>query len=203
VLGYLHQPEQLKEKNVIVVPVPQANSLPKIAAVVDAVSAGANEPAIVADALDVVSRQGSYYLNAAAYFGYVENTSDGWQLTDDGELFYLSTAPERAADMRQRIAEFPEIDTAQLSSSTAQRREASMKSWEQHLNLDEVGQSNEVHLAIVTTRSRAPQAVKRAADGAPHEAVLGESVIRTGTKEDMEEFASRFPHTKFIVRKCK
>jgi len=95
-------------------PVPQANSLETVSAAVSAVAADVNTVSAVAQALDLDARQGSYYLNAAAYLGLVEVERDGengagiWHLTALGqEMTYLADA-ERA----QLVAELAESTPA-------------------------------------------------------------------------------------------
>jgi hypothetical protein len=79
--------------------VPQANSVSKIATVVDAIAAGCVEEPDIAEAIGLSARQGAYYPHAATALGFVEKTGghpSEWGLTAAGEKLFRSAALERA-----------------------------------------------------------------------------------------------------------
>ena len=134
-------------------PQPQANSLEKVACVADAVAAGANTPEAIAAALDVHSREGDYYGNAAGYLGLVDTVPGEsvttYSLTSLGVLFTASDDAGRARIMQAVVAETPGvqiladesdeglIDYLQetgLNKTTAQRRSSTITSWRQALS---------------------------------------------------------------------
>lgn len=87
-----HDDEDLDET------VPQANSVSKIATVVDAIAAGCVEEPDIAEAIGLSERQGAYYPHAAAALGFVEKTGEHpseWGLTPAGEKLFRSSSLER------------------------------------------------------------------------------------------------------------
>ncbi len=80
---------------------PQANSLPQLAATVDAVALGIDTRDEIAEALGGYHpRQGDYYANAAEALGLIyslDNTSPRiWVLTEAGQQFSVASAEARA-----------------------------------------------------------------------------------------------------------
>lgn len=127
-------------------PVPQANSLSKVAAAVDAIEDGAVTDDAVAHAIGVSQRQGAYYANAAAYLGLVSETAHGspreWQVTGAGAEFLNANAATRAEILSHVVSQIPEVDanlndhvdieetySHNMSESTAERRAATIASW--------------------------------------------------------------------------
>jgi len=88
-------------------PIPQADRLDKVAVSVDAIAAGANTPAAVAESLDMDERLGSMYGDAAGYIGLV--TASGspktYDLTPLGEAFVAATPAERGKMMNTLVAD--------------------------------------------------------------------------------------------------
>lgn len=132
-------------------PYPQANSLAKVAAVVDAVSGRADTDDGVAAAIGVVPRQGAYYAVAAGYLGLIAETGGSprsWALTAAGADFLTADANGRVEMLSDLVAAMPAADTVldggveadeeiasneNLSGTTAQRRAAAVSSWMQTL----------------------------------------------------------------------
>lgn len=127
-------------------PVPQANSLAKVAATVDAIEAGADTDEAVAVAIGVTARQGAYYANAAGYLGLVATQSSTsprqWVLTPEGAQFLNANAQTRTNILGHVVSLIPEVDHAlndggeveemlaeRLGESTALRRAATVQSW--------------------------------------------------------------------------
>lgn len=132
-------------------PVPQANSLESVSATVSAVAADVNTPSSVAEALDMDDRQGSYYLNAAAYLGLVEADREFdtgasiWRLTALGEQMTHLSDHERAALIAELAESTPAVagfrengaegaadaiaENSDLGPDTIARRAATASSW--------------------------------------------------------------------------
>lgn len=167
-------------------PFPQANSLAKVASVIDAVSGSADTDEGIASAIGVVGRQGSYYANAAAYLGFIQEGGGAprsWTLTAQGIDFLNSTASERVdilieLVMTGKISSVAstlldtnsEVDDAEqevansesLADSTAHRRVATINSW---INmLTSVQAMEELALEHDGVRERLPEAAKIAAE---------------------------------------
>lgn len=126
--------------------IPQANSLSKVAAVADAVAAGATTSADIADALDVVTSQGAYYAKAARLLGLVEPdpaTSETWQLTGAGRTYTSADDEPKAQLLIDAVEQVPAMAVMRsqgrsgvetlfkqdLADSTAQRRADTISSW--------------------------------------------------------------------------
>ena len=125
--------------------VPQADSVSKIAAVVDAVAAGCVETVDIAEAIGVSKRQGSYYPHAAATLGLVEASGTSpleWGLTPAGEEFFKASAAERAESLAEAIADNENVSAfvdggrdvlwerwEHLSDTTIERRVSTIESW--------------------------------------------------------------------------
>lgn len=130
-------------------PLPQANDMQKIPAVLEAIDAGADTPESVSIALGMTTRQGSYYANSAGYLGLAEvdrtTTPNSWTLTGLGEQMHNSAPEDQArimAEMVDNISDADFISTDEggedfksdaevggLSEATAGRRLSSMRSW--------------------------------------------------------------------------
>lgn len=157
-------------------PFPQANSLSKVASVVDAVAGGADTDEALAMAIDVVNRQGAYYAHATAYLGFITETGAsprGWMLTAQGIDFLRKTPADRVSMLTELVGK---IDVAvatlddsgdaeseiaineSLSSSTASRRAATIASW---INIITSNKAiEEVALEYDGVKQRLPEAAK-------------------------------------------
>ena len=125
--------------------VPQANSVSKIAAVVDAVAAGCVEASDIAEAIGVSRRQGAYYPHAAESLGLLEQVGHdpmSWDLTPTGHALFTSRPEDRAAVLAEIIADDEHVACfvddgpdalasrwPHLSPSTVERRLATIASW--------------------------------------------------------------------------
>lgn len=128
-------------------PYPQADRLNKVAVVIDAVGAGADTTAAIAQALDMVDRQGAYYASAAGYLGLLEQLDTNpktFALTDAGQQMLQAGADVRADLILQAVADVPEVGllldkslaavrehyaAAGLDAVTASRRANTIASW--------------------------------------------------------------------------
>ena len=127
-------------------PFPQANSLAKLAATVDAIEAGADTDDAIAHAIGVDARQGSYYSTACGYLGLATERAAGsprsWEVTSAGAEFLNADAPTRAAILEHTVNLIPEVRrvlndgedmeellSQSMSDSTAGRRAATINSW--------------------------------------------------------------------------
>lgn len=161
-------------------PHPQANDLDKIACVVDAVSAGANTPEAVADALGLHPREGAYYADAAGYLGLVERVPGEeittYATTSLGNELAVSDEQGRAALVREMVAHVPAVaiydaegdeavvdflSTEGLGASTAARRAATIRSWA-HQTADPGSLAGAVRVTQTETIHRAADAAERA-----------------------------------------
>ena len=134
-------------------PHPQANRLDKVSTTVDAVFNGATSSSAISQALDVVDRQGAYYGDAAGYLGLVDVTNDQelkeYRLTERGERFIDEDAAGREEIIRETINNMPLMqvyreegeeaamkfiqDTQDVGDTTASRRLATLKTWDETL----------------------------------------------------------------------
>lgn len=156
-------------------PFPQANSLQKVAAVVDAVYKEVDNDGALASALGVSDRQGAYYANAAAYLGLITEVATDpreWGLTASGILFLESNSSERFGMLSHLINLIPVATQANsqtesisssedLSNSTAERRVATINAWTEALTAEDAEDS--FALERDETNSRIPEAAKSAA----------------------------------------
>lgn len=128
-------------------PIPQANCLEKVMVVVDAVDSGCTTASSVAAALDVVDRQGAYYVNAAGFLGLLDvnraTVPNHWSLTESGEEFTRLDADMRVEFIKAVLASSEEIAAAVddddnvlnqmlgtgLSDTTGERRLACVNAW--------------------------------------------------------------------------
>jgi hypothetical protein len=91
------------------VPVPQADDLDKVVATVEAVAAGHHTGPEIASALDVVERQGFYYVAAAEQLGLVMHVAkDDIQLTKLGSKLATDEV-NRKRLLRSAVLELPVI----------------------------------------------------------------------------------------------
>lgn len=91
-------------------PVPQADDLDKVVAAVEAVAAGHTTGPEIAAALDVVERQGFYYVVAAEQLGFVAHIQkDDIRLTPEGERFIKAQPNSRKRALRIALMGMPVI----------------------------------------------------------------------------------------------
>lgn len=152
-------------------PYPQANSLSKVASVVDAVSGLADTDEGIAAAINVVPRQGAYYATAAGYLGLLTEVGTAprtWALTALGAHFLESDSDERVQILSQLVEQIPASDAAldedieimsdeieieeNLSSSTASRRAAALSAWTKTLTSSNASTSLTLETDSVTDR---------------------------------------------------
>jgi len=161
-------------------PFVQANSLAKLATVVDAVSGSADTDESIAIAIGVVTRQGSYYANAAAYLGFLQEGGGSprtWNLTAQGIYFLNSNASERVRILTELFSKIPsatsvidDTGTAEneiansesLSDSTASRRVKTLNSWIEILTSTKA--IDKMTLEQDSVRNRIPEAAQNAAE---------------------------------------
>ena len=155
-------------------PFPQANSLAKVSSVVDAVSGNADTDEGIALAIGVVGRQGSYYANAAAYLGLLQEAGGSprsWALTAQGIDFLNAKPIDRVKVLTGLVAQMPAAlatldddgtaesevaNTQSLSDSTASRRVATLNSWLKVLTSSKA--EEELTLEYEELRQRLPEA---------------------------------------------
>jgi hypothetical protein len=167
-------------------PLPQANNLGAVAAVVDAVAEGCDTAAEIADAIGMANRQGGYYPNAAATLDLIVQVAGThptrWRLTDAGLTFVELDAAGRAAALAAAIVAYGQVQTYRdggadelekaylldgLADSTARRRVSTIGTWSQWATTAFAGGADrEVGEASAATRLRAPQilAARKAAE---------------------------------------
>lgn len=138
-------------------PHPQANRLDKVSTTVDAINGGATTISAIAQTLDVVDRQGSYYSDAAGYLGLVEEVGGGdfkeYSLTSLGQEFARAEPAERENLLRQQIAGMPLMQvyveegagaakdfmqqTSKVGDATVERRLTTLEAWSKTLKGNE------------------------------------------------------------------
>lgn len=93
------------------VPVPQADDLDKVFEVVELVGAGKETSTDVAEALEMVNRQGFYYAAAAEMLGLIDRDETGHKLslTTTGKAFLKTTGGERKSAMIRAVMRSPII----------------------------------------------------------------------------------------------
>lgn len=158
-------------------PLPQANNLGAIGAVVDAVAEGLDTTGDIAEAIGMAERQGSYYPNAAATLGYVTqqygSSPTVWRLTDRGLNLVGMDSTQRAQDLARAIGAYSQVELYRsegadaletaylldgLADSTARRRVSTIATWSDWAEAAEAGQTTgEIQAASAATRQRAPQ----------------------------------------------
>lgn len=131
-------------------PEPQANDLERVSAAVEAIHAGANTAAAVADAVDVAGREGGYYANAAVTLGLVHTAPSNdqartYELTELGQRFIASDPAGKVDILRDAVAATPGVQVyadggedavlemlmegGTLNEVTAARRTSTIRSW--------------------------------------------------------------------------
>lgn len=164
--------------------IPQANSLPVIVSVVDAIADGCLSAQTIAEAIGMVGRQGAYYPHAAQLLGLVEPVAGTspveWQLTSAGAAFVGLGAPARVDQLCTALSELGFLDTyvtegpdglaeswaedSELGDVTISRRVATVAAWARfYIETDRAGQVKMVADAMTGTRHRAPGVRKAAA----------------------------------------
>lgn len=157
------------------VPAPQANSLPALACVVDAVADGCDTNQAIAEAIGYTSRQGAYYANAAAALGLIEDSGNStpreWRLTESGTLFVSQNATDRNATLIDTLCDDHWLnaymtDAAALRAllaadgcdgETVERRYASVESWARFVFTTPTHeQVAEIASRIADTKTRVP-----------------------------------------------
>lgn len=157
-------------------PVPQANNLDAVCAVVDAVADGCSTAAEIASAIAMVGRQGAYYPNAAADLGLVEAIAGAagaeWQLSELGATFVGLEPAAKADALGDAIAGVSYVDTyfgaggadqlrqewgaLDLGDETIERRIATIRAWAEFFSLPTAEQAERIAAASTGTRERAP-----------------------------------------------
>ena len=106
-------------------PFPQANKIETIGCVVDAVAAGANTGDSVAETLNLASREGSYYADAAGYLGFIDTVSGAdvktYELTALGEDLLAADPAERVEILRTATADVPAVQIYGLRGESGVR----------------------------------------------------------------------------------
>ena len=163
-------------------PAPKANNLEKIAAVVDVVDAGCNTGESVADALDIETREGSYYGDAAGYLGLVDVVSGEavktYHVTAQGYALMSLETTGRVDFLKRIIADSPLVQVyaesgnagvmdvlthdMEYAEATAVRRAACIASW--HNQSGNAGLGALIGATVAGAQSRAVDAAKRAAE---------------------------------------
>lgn len=158
-----------------VIPAPQANSLPALVCVVDAVADGCNTNQAIAEALGYTGRQGAYYANAAAVLGFIEDSGNGfareWKLTDSGAEFASQDAAGRNAILVDTLCDDEWLNAYMRDSralrdllaadgcdgETVERRYASVESWAIFVFATATpDQVNEIARHMSDTKARTP-----------------------------------------------
>lgn len=157
--------------------VPQANSVPKVLAVVDAVTEGCSSAAEIAEAIGFCGRQGAYYVQAARSLGLVD-LSGGWAATREGADLAGADAPERCRRICAHIGALPYIQaiilegrealrqawSALLSDTTVERRIATAEAWAAFYTMSTSDQIRDISTAAASTRTIARLIVVRRAE---------------------------------------
>jgi len=164
-------------------PAPKANSLDKIAAVVDVVNVGCDTGEAIADALDIENREGSYYGDAAGYLGLVESVSGEavktYALTPSGHILLALDPLSRVDYLHELLQQTPLVQVYAESGNdgvmdslindygyaedTSVRRAATIASWHrQAASGATLGAS--VALTVGFANGRAGAAAKAAAE---------------------------------------
>lgn len=159
------------------IPAPQANSLPALSVVVDAVADDCVTDEAIAEAIGYSGRQGAYYPNAAAELGLIVEvvgpSPREWQLTREGATFVGLDAADRAAYLVSLLCEskwlcaYVEsphearelIEEMGYSDDTADRRLACIASWAEFVfEADPPAQAHRIAMSMSGTRQRIPGA---------------------------------------------
>lgn len=129
-------------------PLPQADNLDRVLSVIDAVAAGANTGAAIAEALGIHDREGSYYGDAAGYLNLVDESPGvspkTYQLTPLGEMLLDVEVEDRIGTAAELVRQSPLVDAftsmgddgarellseSNLTSGTIERRLYTAQSW--------------------------------------------------------------------------
>lgn len=156
-------------------PVPQADNLDKLAVVTDAIYANVNTATAVAKALNVVDRQGNYYVSAAAYLGLIKPKADTspveYFLTLEGEIYQKAPISERIEILNTLLNEVPGVkiyltegavavetyyEALGLDTETSTRRTQTIVSWATSLNAEFLNVEN-LKLEVESVIRLAPQ----------------------------------------------
>ena len=107
----IHLPQLLQNTPVETepsVPYPQADDLDKVVDCIQLLASGIQTKAHIAEYFDFDERQGDYYLNAAAYLGYIERTGREFTLTSLGQHFTQTRSrAERIRDILIQLVKKP------------------------------------------------------------------------------------------------
>ena len=190
---------------------PQADRITTVACVVDAIAAGCDTAAAIAEGLGMATRQGSYYPHAAAALGYVtQDTSTSpaiWSLTSAGEAFAAAGNDARADDLTSRLAALTELDELTgtdgestlaarfaedgYSAQTIARRVQTLQAWAEFLALTGAEQSARLGASRRQTATYAPAAAAnlaaaRRARTAVQPVTSGETCTRCWTTKSLD-----------------
>ena len=95
------------------IPFPQADNPFKVIDVIGIVAdCKTADDETLADFMDMVSRQGAYYGNAAAFLGYIKMIGGWWRLTKQGESFQQLTSSQRTRALADTILALPVFEYA-------------------------------------------------------------------------------------------
>jgi len=177
---YSHQYEAYDEV------VPQANSIPKIVSVIDAIDNGLQTNKEISEDIGISERQGAYYPNAARSLGLVEKINTHptvWGLTALGERVVEMNAKDRAIWMTEIVGENDYVNTlinngaealvgqwgSELGDSTIERRLATIESWKNFAyETEDSIQTQEIQTNMDEAKTRAPGIIaKRPPRAAP------------------------------------
>ncbi len=188
--------------------VPQANSVPNISAVVDAIADGCYSGLEIGEAVGMSGRQGEYYPNAAHTLGLAERSygmdGSGWQLSPTGAAFVGLDAEGRADYICDAIDEIDWVNTyvnngpealrdewkseGKLGDETIKRRLATIGAWVTFRTDSRDEQVKLISEAMTGTRERTPDIIARAQDRA-----------RTRAKNDKKINARKCPRCHLVV----
>ena len=128
-INLLHLLEQVRaETEPQDIPYPQADDLDKVVDIIQLIEAGSTSKAEISDYFDFEERQGDYYLNAAAYLGFIKRTRQQFTLTTSGRHF---------CDIRSRSERTVLLITHLLQKPTFRAIFQRLSDQQQHLRLFE------------------------------------------------------------------
>lgn len=135
------------------VPFPQADSMPRVLDLVDAVHSGITTPDELVDRYEFTTRQVSYYTAAARYLGFLKPTGVDRILTDIGIEFAKSPREKRHTIVLERLARLPvfrdAIKMATRKDSLHSQRTAIAR------NIKDFSDSRSIPMTDVTANRRA------------------------------------------------
>lgn len=158
-------------------PTPQADRLDKVAVVTAAVAAGVSTSIGVAKTLDMVERQGSYYMSAACFLGLVELSAGAageYRLTVEGAAYQEKSVEDRIIYLGQLVSSMPAtkiyLDSglegvtklyqeAGLDSETSRRRAQTVASWSEAVDKDSLS-ADDIRADAEAVRLAAPAVAK-------------------------------------------